>query len=102
MGMLTMQESESEPMDAQAIYMYQNNPNDSNSRGSQRPDNGGNGNTPGGPQNSGTSLLIRSVIIVVVVLVAWYLFQFFLSGNNSASGGPNAIEVPYSTFYREV
>lgn len=89
-------------MDAQAIYMYQNNPNDSGPRTPPRPDNNGsNGNNSGGPRDNGTSLLVRSIIIVVVVLVAWYLFQFFTSGSNSTSN-PNAIEVPYSTFYQQV
>ncbi len=89
-------------MDAQAIYMYQNNPNDSGPRTPPRPDNNGsNGNNGGGPRDSGTSLLVRSIIIVVVVLIAWYLFQFFTSGANNAAN-PNAIEVPYSTFYQQV
>jgi cell division protease FtsH len=89
-------------MDAQAIYMYQNNPNDSGPRTPPRPDNNGsNGNNGGGPRDNGTSLLVRSIIIVVVVLIAWYLFQFFTSSNSNASN-PNAIEVPYSTFYQQV
>jgi cell division protease FtsH len=40
-------------------------------------------------------------VIVVVVLIAWYLFQFFTSSNSNASN-PNAVEVPYSTFYQQV
>jgi cell division protease FtsH len=89
-------------MDAQAIYTYQNNPNDPAPRVPPRPDNNGsNGNNGGGPRDSGTSLLIRSIVIVVVVLIAWYLFQFFTSSNNSTSN-PNAVEVPYSTFYQQV
>jgi len=99
---LTEEESRSEPMDAQAIYTYQNNPNDPAPRVPPRPDNNGsNGNNGGGPRDSGTSLLIRSIVIVVVVLIAWYLFQFFTSSNNSTSN-PNAVEVPYSTFYQQV
>jgi cell division protease FtsH len=89
-------------MDAQAIYTYQNNPNDPAPRVPPRLDNNGsNGNNGGGPRDSGTSLLIRSIVIVVVVLIAWYLFQFFTSSSNSASN-PNAVEVPYSTFYQQV
>jgi cell division protease FtsH len=89
-------------MDAQAIYMYQNTPNDQNSRGNPNSNNNGNnGSNGGGPRDSGTSLLVRSVLIVVVVLVAWYLFQFFTASNNNTNN-PNAIEVPYSTFYQQV
>jgi cell division protease FtsH len=89
-------------MDAQAIYTYQNNPNDPAPRVPPRLDNNGsNGNNGGGPRDSGTSLLIRSIVIVVVVLIAWYLFQFFTSSTNSSSN-PNAVEVPYSTFYQQV
>jgi cell division protease FtsH len=99
---LTEEESRSEPMDAQAIYTYQNNPNDPAPRVPPRLDNNGsNGNNGGGPRDSGTSLLIRSIVIVVVVLIAWYLFQFFTSSSNSTSN-PNAVEVPYSTFYQQV
>jgi cell division protease FtsH len=82
--------------------MYQNNPNDSGPRTPPRPDNNGsNGNNGGGPRDNGTSLLVRSIIIVVVVLIAWYLFQFFTSSSSNASN-PNAIEVPYSTFYQQI
>ena len=88
-------------MDAQAIYMYQNN-NSNNPRtpGNSQPDNGSNGNTPGGPGNGGSSLLIRVVLLVVLLLGVWYFFQFFASGSNGASS--NAIEVPYSQFYQQV
>ncbi len=88
-------------MDAQAIYMYQNNPNDSPSRGSQRPGNGSNkGSNGGGPKDTGTSLLIRSIIIIVVLLVGWYLFEVFTQSNNTNSA--NVMEIPYSTFYQQV
>jgi cell division protease FtsH len=88
-------------MDAQAIYMYQNNPNDSPSRGSQRPGNGNNnGSNGGGPKDSGTSLLIRSIIIIVVLLVGWYLFEVFTQSNSTDTS--NTIEIPYSTFYQQV
>ncbi len=88
-------------MDAQAIYMYQNNQNDPPSRGSQRPGNGSNnGNNSGGPKDSGSSLLIRSIIIIVVLLVGWYLFEVFTSSSSSSTA--NTIEIPYSTFYRQV
>src|SRR6266496_2793249 len=96
----TDEESRSEPMDAQAIYMFQNNPNDPASRGPQRPDNGGSGGNAGGPGN-GASLLIRSIIIVVVLLIGWYLFQFFTQSSSSTSAS-NVIEIPYSTFYQQV
>src|SRR5690348_7249266 len=89
-------------MDAQAIYMYQNNPNDSGPPGPQRPGNGGNGSNGGGPRDTGTSILIRSILIMVVVLVGWYLFQYFTQSNNNTTSGPNVIEVPYSTFYQQV
>jgi cell division protease FtsH len=88
-------------MDAQARYMFQNNPNDPGSSGNKRPGNGGNGNNAGGPRDSGTSLLVRSILIVVVVIVAWYLFQFFTTSNNG-SNNASALEVPYSTFYQQV
>ncbi len=86
-------------MDAQAIYTFQNNSNDSGSPGNQRP--GNSGSNGGGPRDSGTSLLVRSILIVVVVIVAWYLFQFFTSSNNG-SNNANILEVPYSTFYQQV
>ena len=89
-------------MDAQAIYMYQNTPNDQRPGGSQRPGNGGNGSNGGGPRDTGTSILIRSILIMVVVLVGWYLFQYFTQANNSSTSGPNVLEVPYSTFYQQV
>ena len=91
-------------MDAQARYMYQNNPNDPNARTPQRPDNGGNGgNNAGGPKDNGTSLLVRSILLILVVLAGWYIFQyFFAQNNNSTSSGPNVIDIPYSTFYQQV
>ncbi|MBE3558640.1 MAG: ATP-dependent zinc metalloprotease FtsH [Ktedonobacteraceae bacterium] len=89
-------------MHTQATYLYQNNQNDPLPRVPQRPNGNGNGNNSGGgPGGSGGSLLLRAVIIVAVLLVVWYLFQFFTSGSNSTSN-PNAIEVPYSTFYQQV
>ncbi len=86
-------------MDAQAIYMFQNNPNEQNPRGPQRP-NGGNGTPGGGSPNSGTSLLVRSVVIVLVVLLGWYLFQYFTQNNNTDS--QDKVEVSYSAFYQQV
>src|SRR5256714_2419109 len=89
-------------MDAQAINMYQRNPNDQGPNGSQRPNlnNGSNGNNGGGPGKNGTrSVLIRSLLIVVVVLLAWGLFTFFTQSSN---GSPqDVLEVPYSTFYQQ-
>jgi len=97
----TDKESRSEPMDAQATYMYQN-PNDSGSRRSSRPDGGGNGNNAGGPQGggNGSSLLFRAIILVVVVIVGLYLFTLFTQSSSTTSA--NAIEVPYSTFLLQV
>src|SRR5579885_393635 len=89
-------------MDAQAIYMYQNTPNDQGPPGPQRPGNGGNGSNGGGPRDTGTSVLIRSILILVVVLVGWYLFQYFTQSNSSSTSGPNVLEVPYSTFYQQL
>jgi len=82
--------------------MYQNTPNDQGPGGPQRPGNGGNGSNGGGPRDTGTSILIRSLLIMVVVLVGWYLFQYFTQSNNSSTSGPNVLEVPYSTFYQQV
>src|SRR5437868_3999580 len=97
------EESRSDLMDAQAINMYQRNPNDQGPNGSQRPNlnNGSNGNNGGGPGRNGTrSVLIRSLLIVVVVLLAWGLFTFFTQSSN---GSPqDVLEVPYSTFYQQV
>jgi len=93
------QESRSESMDAQAQYMYQRNPNDGPNP--QRPTpNNGNGNNGGPPRNPVTTIMVRLLIFLGIVLLGWYLIQFFTSGNNSSN--PNAIEIPYSTFYSEV
>ena len=91
-------------MDAQAIYMYQNNPNDQRARDPQRRPNGngGNGGNGGndGKQN-GTTILVRIVLVVVVLLLGYSLVQLFLN-NNNASSNANVVEVPYSTFYNQV
>ncbi len=90
-------------MDAQAINMYQRNPNDQGPNGSQRPNlnNGSNGNNGGGPGRNGTrSVLMRSLLIVVVVLLAWGLFTFFTQSSNGSA--QDVLEVPYSTFYQQV
>ncbi len=87
-------------MNAQAVYMYQRNPNDRGPNGSQRPNNGSNSNNGGSPGNSGMSLLIRSVLIIAVILVGWYLFQYFAQSSNSSN--QNVVDVPYSTFYQQV
>src|SRR5205085_9222693 len=87
-------------MDAQAIYMYQRNPNDQGPGGPQRPGNGSNGNNGRGPRN-GSSLLVRSLIIIGVMLLVWYFFQFFFS-SGSNNNNQNAVDVPYSTFYQQV
>jgi cell division protease FtsH len=85
-------------MDAQSIYMFQNNPNEQTPRGSQRP-NGGGGNGGNTPRSS-LSLLMRSVLIVLVILLGWYLFQYFANLNNTSS--QSRVEVSYSTFYQQV
>ncbi len=91
-------------MDAQALYMYQRNPNDTGPN-SPRPNNGGNGNgngnNCGGLRKSNMSLVVRTLIIVGVLLLGWYLFQYFFSSGSSSSN-PNTIEIPYSTFYQQV
>jgi len=88
-------------MDAQAIYMYQRNPNEQGPNSPQLPKNGGNGNN-GGPQRpTGTTLLVRSLIIIGVILLGWYLFQYFFS-QNASTNNANVIEIPYSTFYQQV
>src|SRR5437588_8348781 len=94
-------ESRSESMDAQALYMYQRNPNDRGPNLPPRPNGGNNGNNGGPPRNNGLSLLVRSLIIIGIVLVVWYLFQYFFvqSANNN---NPNIVEIPYSTFYQQV
>ncbi|WP_236031123.1 ATP-dependent zinc metalloprotease FtsH [Ktedonospora formicarum] len=79
--------------------MYQNN--NSNEPRTPGSDNGNNGNTPGGPRDGGTSLLIRAVLLIVLLLGIWYLFQFFVSGSNT-NANANAVEVPYSQFYQQV
>ena len=56
-------------MDAQAIYMYQRNPNDLGPGGPQRPGNGGN-NGNGRSPRGGSSLLVRSLIIVGIMPAA--------------------------------
>src|SRR2546426_3450214 len=85
-------------MDAQAIYMYQRNPNDQRPSGPQRPNNSN--NNGGGQRDSGTTILFRSLIIVGVLLLAWYLFQYFTQSSNS--NNQNVIDIPYSTFYAQV
>src|SRR6266851_1126682 len=89
-------------MDAQAIYMFQRNPNERRSDGPQRPNNGSNGNNNGSPRprDSMSTILFRSLIIVGVMLLVWYLFQFFSQGSNS--NNQNVIDIPYSTFYTQV
>ena len=90
-------------MDAQAIYMYQRGPNDQGPNGSQRPNlnNGSNGNNGGGPGKKGTtSILVRSLLIAVVVLLAWGLFTFFTQSSSGST--QDVLEVPYSTFYKQV
>ena len=89
-------------MDAQAIYMYQRNPNEQGPNGPQSPNNGNrNGNNGGPPRNTGTALLVRSLIIIGVILLGWYVFQYFAT-QNSNTNSANVVEIPYSTFYQQV
>ncbi|GAC1567948.1 MAG: ATP-dependent zinc metalloprotease FtsH [Ktedonobacteraceae bacterium] len=89
-------------MDAQAKYMFQRNPNERpNNPQNPNPNAGNNGNGNGGPSRpSGTTLIVRTLIVLGLLLLGWYLIQFFNQG--SSSSNPNAIEIPYSTFYQEV
>ncbi len=88
-------------MDAQAIHMYQRNPNEQGPNSPQSPKNGSNGNNGGPPRASGTTLLVRSLIIIGVILLGWYLFQYFFT-QNSSTNTANVVEIPYSTFYQQV
>ena len=86
-------------MDAQAKYMFQRNPNEPGSNGSQRPNNDG-GNGSGPPKNTMMPLILRTLLIAVGILVIWGLFQYF---NQSSNNIPkDLLEVPYSTFYQQV
>src|SRR5438477_12235285 len=98
---MSVEESRSGSMDAQATYMFQRNPNEQGPNGSPRPNNSNNGNGNGGPNKNITrSLIMRSLLIVVVVLLGWGLFQYFTQSSNS--GPQDVLEVPYSTFYQQV
>lgn len=89
-------------MDAQAISLYQRNPNNGPS-GPQRSNNGNNNNGNGspGPGRNSTSLIMRGIIILGVVLLGWYLFQQF-TGQFSNNNNSDKVEVSYSTFYQQV
>ncbi len=88
-------------MDAQALYMYQRNPNDQGPGGlPPRPNNGGNGNNGGSSGGGGTSFLFRTLLIVGAILLSWYLFQFFTQPSSGSQ--QNVVEIPYSTFYQQV
>ena len=92
-------------MDAQAIHLYQRNPNEQGPNSPQAPNNGSNGNRNGNnsgpPRFSGSALIVRSLIIIGVILLGWYLFQYFFNPS-STSTSSNTIEIPYSTFYQQV
>ncbi|HTI13873.1 MAG TPA: ATP-dependent zinc metalloprotease FtsH [Dictyobacter sp.] len=90
-------------MDAQATYMYQN-PNDSGPRGRLDNNGNGNGNNTGGPGNGGNggSFLLRAIILIFVLIAVVYLFQVFVSGNNSGTGGANTLQMPYSDVYQQI
>lgn len=88
-------------MDAQALSLYQRNPNDQGPGGpSPRPNNSRNGNNGGGPGVGGTSFLFRTLLIVGAILLSWYLFQFFTQPSSGSQ--QNVVEIPYSTFYQQV
>src|ERR1051326_1892907 len=87
-------------MDVGTKYMYQRSPKDRPPM-AQRPDSNGGNNGNGGPQRpSGSRLIVRTLIILGLLLLGWYLIQFFTQGSNNSN--PNAVEIPYSTFYQEV
>jgi cell division protease FtsH len=89
-------------MDVGTKYMYQRNPNDRpNMPQRPNPNGGNNGDGNGGPPRSSSSrLIVRTLIVLGLILLGWYLIQFFTQGSNNSN--PNAIEIPYSTFYQEV
>ena len=97
-----IRESGSEPMDAQAKYMFQRNPNEPGSNGSPRPNNGNNGSGGSGGPNRNTMmpLILRTLLIAVAVLIIWGLFQYFSQSSNTTP--KDLLEVPYSTFYQQV
>jgi len=82
--------------------MFQRNPNEPGSNGSQRPNNGNKSNNGGGGPNRiiTMSLIVRSLLIVAAVLLVWGLFQYFSQSSNSSP--KDLVEVPYSTFYQQV
>jgi len=82
--------------------MFQRNPNEPGSNGSQRPNNGNKSNNGGGGPNKiiTMSLIVRSLLIVAAVLLVWGLFQYFSQSSNSSP--KDLVEVPYSTFYQQV
>ena len=92
-------------MDAQAIHLYQRNPNEQGPNSPQGPNNGSNGNKNGNnggpPRITGSALIVRSLIIIGVILLGWYLFQYFFNPSTSSTN-TNTIEIPYSTFYQQV
>ncbi len=92
-------------MDAQAIHLYQRNPNEQGPNSPQGPNNGSNGNKNGNnggpPRFTGSALIVRSLIIIGVILLGWYLFQYFFNPGTSSTS-TNTIEIPYSTFYQQV
>src|SRR5438094_8393724 len=92
-------------MDAQAIHLYQRNPNEQGPNSPQAPNNGSkgnrNGNNGGPPRLTASALSVRSLTIIGVILLGWYLFQYFFT-QSSSSNTTNVIEVPYSTFYQQV
>ena len=89
-------------MNAQAIYMYQRNPNRQGPNGQQRPNNSSNGNNNGRPRDNGVTILFRSLLIVGAVLLVWYLFQQFYNTQNASSNGQKVEDIPYSTFYQQI
>ncbi len=85
-------------MDAQAVYMFQRNPNETGPGGSARPNDGSNGNNPRG--RGTTSLILRTLLIFIVFLLGWGLFQYITTG--SSGSAQDTIDVPYSTFIQQV
>ena len=89
-------------MDAQAIYMYQNNPNDPPSRGSQRPGNGSNdGNNSRWPKRLQAALCsFAPLSLLLCSLWDGISLNSLLQSSNTSTA--NAMEIPYSTFYQQV
>jgi cell division protease FtsH len=86
-----------QPMDTQAIHLYQRNSNDQSPSGPQRSNNGSNG---GSPPTNNRRILNLVLLIAGIVLIFWVLPQLFSPGANVH--GQNVGELPYSAFYQQI